>query len=171
MILAFDTYYTNSQAQTVAVAFAYWNAEEPLFVKSEIHYNIEDYEPGAFFKRELPCIMSLWNRLDTSAVTEIVIDGYVYVDDKFAFGLGAHLFNALHERIPVIGVAKSKFGPVDALAREVYRGGSFRPLYVSSIGVDLEIALDNIRKMHGDYRIPTLLKLTDTQSRLGFEPS
>lgn len=78
-------------------------------------------------------------------------------------GLGRHLFEILGHRIPVIGVAKSRFA--DAPGIEILRGGSRRPLYVTSAGIDPRGASEKIRTMHGSHRIPTLLKRVDLLAR------
>ena len=44
---------------------------------------------------------------------------------------------------------------------ELLRGKSINPLYITSIGIDIETAKRNISKMFGDYRIPTILKELD----------
>ena len=46
-------------------------------------------------------------------------------------------------------------------------GWYLRPLYVSAVGVDLVNAADNIRRMHGPHRLPTLLKQVDGLCRAG----
>jgi endonuclease V-like protein UPF0215 family len=48
---------------------------------------------------------------------------------------------------------------------EVLRGESESPLFVSAVGVELTDAADAIKKRHGAYRIPTLLKRVDTLAR------
>jgi deoxyribonuclease V len=48
---------------------------------------------------------------------------------------------------------------------EVFRGQSINPLYVSSIGIDIDQAAQNIQNMFGNYRIPTLLKHLDTLTK------
>jgi deoxyribonuclease V len=77
--------------------------------------------------------------------------------------LGWHLFDALESKIPVIGVAKSRFE--GAPAHEVYRGASRRPLYVTAAGMTLAKAAANIQAMHGAHRIPTLLQRVDRLAR------
>ena len=64
MILAFDTYYFDNKAKTVCISFRSWPDESPLGMEEEITEGISDYEPGAFFKRELPCILSLLRKYD-----------------------------------------------------------------------------------------------------------
>lgn len=84
-------------------------------------------------------------------------------DDKK--GLGAHLYDALANKIPVIGVAKTFFkNAVNYI--EIYRGESTKPLYVSSIEIDLNYSADLIRNLKGKFRIPDVLKEVDRLSRI-----
>lgn len=76
----------------------------------------------------------------------------------------AHLYEALDRRIPVIGVAKTAFLRATN-ARDVARGSSAKPLFVTAVGMDLDVAAGHVRDMHGTFRIPTLLKLVDRLSR------
>ncbi len=161
MILAFDTYYYGNNAKTVALQFAGWQDAEPVAVYSEIIQSVADYEPGAFYKRELPCILSLLKQVGLGEITCMVIDGFVYLDDNGTPGLGGHLYNALDGKIPVVGVAKSNFATIEQLKEPVYRGGSKNPLYVTAIGTGLAEAAQNIRQMHGDYRMPAILQRLD----------
>ncbi|WP_245872852.1 hypothetical protein [Deinococcus planocerae] len=81
-------------------------------------------------------------------------------------GLGWHLWEALAGRVPVIGVAKSRFHGTPG-ETEVFRGTSRSPLFVTSVGLPLEEAKGDIRGMAGAHRIPTLLKEVDRLSRSG----
>jgi len=166
LILAFDTYYAEQSAKTVAVQFEDWTNEDASHVYEETLTDIEDYESGQFYKRELPCILSLLKQIDLSTCDAIIIDGFVVLDDEGAKGLGGYLYEALDQNVPIIGVAKNDFIKLDSLKRAVYRGESNKPLFVTAQGVDLEKAAQCLQHMHGDYRIPTLLKLVD---RLGRE--
>jgi deoxyribonuclease V len=166
MILAFDTYYQADQARTVCIAFRDWSDAEPEHVYSEVRNGIAEYEPGAFYRRELPCILSLLRTIDQRKVRAIVIDGFVVLDDAGKPGLGGHLYQALKERIPVIGVAKSRFNAVEAVQREVLRGKSDRPLYVTAMGLSIDDAAMAVHSMHGEHRIPTLLKELDRLTRV-----
>jgi deoxyribonuclease V len=91
----------------------------------------------------------------------MVVDGYVMLGNKP--GLGQHLFKSFDGKIPVVGVAKSKFK--GSCGTEIFRGGSVHPLYVTSAGVNLQKASERIRTMHGAHRIPTLLKRVDLLAR------
>ena len=165
MILAFDTHYKDQKAKTVCVSFANWTDSEPCNIFSEILHGISEYEPGAFYKRELPCILSLLQKIPEGSVDFIVVDGFVVLDDGGKPGLGAHLFNNLDQKVPVIGVAKSSFFENSKHVRELKRGSSKNPLYVTAMGVDLGEAYEMIKNMHGSFRIPTLLQLLDSQSK------
>ena len=90
-------------------------------------------------------------------IDTIIVEGYVFLGERP--GLEAYLRNAISAEIKVIGVAKSYFA--GSSAAEVYRGKSRRPLYVSSAGLDQTQAAKQIASMHGDNRIPTLLKEVD----------
>jgi deoxyribonuclease V len=79
-------------------------------------------------------------------------------------GLGAHLHEALSRRAAVIGVAKRPYRS-ETGAIPVLRGSSKVPLYVSAVGVDPALAADTVRRMHGPYRVPTLLARVDRLSR------
>lgn len=165
MILAFDSYYFENKAKTVCLQFADWNDKIPAQIFSEIKEDVNEYESGAFYKRELPCILSLLNKINLDEVTIIIVDGFVYLDDEYKLGLGAHLFNALENRIPVIGVAKTNFAQINNLKREVYRGESKKPLYITSVGVDIDEASAYVQSMYGQYRIPDLLKQLDSMTK------
>ncbi|RYD53105.1 MAG: endonuclease V [Sphingobacteriales bacterium] len=165
MILAFDTYYRDPVAHTVCIAFRDWTQPEPDAIYRETRSGIAAYEPGAFYKRELPCILSLLQQLDLREVTAILIDGFVYLDDDHKPGLGAHLYTALAERVPVIGVAKTNFATLHALKQPLLRGSSDRPLYITAIGIDVSLAAQQIGQMDGIFRMPTLLKLLDQHTR------
>jgi len=168
MNLVFDTYYfDNDKANTICLAFENWESAVPDYEFSEIKEGVEEYIPGQFYKRELPCILSLLEKIKTQIkeISCIVIDGFVYLDDDMKPGLGKHLFDSLHNEIPVIGVAKTNFATVEKYKLPLKRGNSDTPLYISSVGIDMNTAYDLIQKMHGDFRIPTLLKKVDTLTR------
>ena len=123
---------------------------------------IAAYEPGAFYKRELPCLMAV---LEVSPkVTHVVIDGYVWLDAAGTPGLGAHLHAALGGKTPVIGIAKTAFRGSE-MALKLERPGTAKPLFVTSIGLEPGQALAAAKRLHGEHRIPTLLKLVDQLAR------
>jgi deoxyribonuclease V len=163
MIAACDCHYWESTAGCCGVLFRDWDSERPLLEFREIVRHVERYEPGSFYRRELPCLLMLLEQVK-GRFEMVVIDGYVGLGKEERPGLGAHLFSALGETIPVIGVAKTPFRGATH-ARTVMRGRSRRPLYITSAGIDIEEAGRNIQAMHGPHRIPTLLKRVDRLCR------
>lgn len=161
MILAFDTAYSGDRARTVCLALHDWSDAAPANVHSEILDGVAGYQPGQFYKRELPCILSLLRSIPLDDVEAIIVDGFVVLDDEGLPGLGAHLHAALNGRVPVIGVAKTNFATLHQLKAEVLRGTSARPLYVTAMGMPLADAATRVKSMHGDFRIPDLLKELD----------
>lgn len=163
MILAVDVHYPARGAIAAGVLFGDWADAEPLATCISRFDHAEDYMPGAFYRRELPCLLGL---LREHALTPacIVIDGHVMLGDDGRPGLGRHLFDALDGRIPVIGVAKTVFVGIWP-ETEVLRGESRRPLYVTCAGMPLEHAKASVRAMHGAHRLPTLLKTVDALCR------
>ena len=161
MILAFDTYYIVNSAKTVCIAFKDWDQRAPSAVYSETLSEIAGYVPGEFYKRELPCILSLLRQIDQVVIEAIIVDGFVFLDDDQKPGLGAKLFESLEGKIPVIGVAKTNFATIETLKRGIFRGESTRPVYVTAVGIDVDEAAERIKIMRGEFRIPTLLKELD----------
>jgi deoxyribonuclease V len=160
MILAIDVYYKENEAKVVAVLFN-WEDETPQSIVIDHITGIEDYVSGEFYKRELPCIESILQKVNLNDIEAVIIDGHIYVDDDGTFGLGGYTWESLDKKISVIGVAKTSFFRNRNTVKEVFRGESKKPLYVSSIGIDLDIATNLIKNMKGNYRIPTILKELD----------
>lgn len=79
--------------------------------------------------------------------------------------MGAHLYEALEQKIPVVGVAKTTFHANSETVIPVIRGESSKPLYVSAIGISKEIVAEKIKAMHGEFRLPYLLKLMDQKTK------
>jgi len=163
MKLAVDVDYRENTAHIAGVAFAAWEDAEPSATYSSELSDIEAYEPGSFYKRELPCILKL---LDEHVLMPecIVIDGFVYLDGCDEPGLGKHLYNALGGKVTIIGVAKRPFKSTPKSC-EVYRGQSAKPLYVTSEGIPFDIAKAHVSSMYGDFRIPDILKKADQLCR------
>jgi deoxyribonuclease V len=162
MILAIDVQYVESRGFVSAVAFDDWEAIQPDNHYETLLDNIAEYQPGQFYKRELPCILKLLeeNNLHPDI---IVIDGYVTLNEGKP-GLGMHLYNALDKKTVIIGVAKRSFSGIDENTK-LFRGTSNNPLFITSIGMPLGEAKKNISKMQGKNRIPVLLKLVDSLCR------
>lgn len=165
MILAFDTYYFEDKAKTVMVAFNEWTDSTTTSIMEEVIGDVAAYEPGSFYKREMPCILSLLNQVELHNIHTIIVDGFVVLDDTGKSGLGGHLFDKLNGEIPIIGVAKSSFHNNKKFVRELCRGESKKPLYITAKGIDLDAAYQNIKSMHGEYRMPTLLQILDAKTK------
>ena len=163
MIACIDVGYQEKSALAACVTISDWKASAPVASHSVVIRNVEDYVPGLFYKRELPCIEAVLNDLGARPDV-IVIDGYVWLDAQGKKGLGAHLFELLNGEIPVIGVAKTSFATATN-AIEVFRGQSSRPLWVTAIGTNEIDAANYVRSMHGNHRIPTILTLVDRLSK------
>jgi len=165
MILVFDVYYQETTAKSVCLCFENWTDDKASQIITETIEGVAAYESGEFYKRELPCILKVLEKIDHSTVDLIIIDGYVVLDDTGKFGLGGHLYESLNGRIPIVGVAKTNFATNHLHVRPVVRGESIKPLFVTAIGIDLDEAAQKVKNMHGEYRIPTLLKEVDHWSR------
>lgn len=154
-ILVCDVDYRDGYAVAAGVLFQDWDSEECAVITAVIH-DVQDYEPGAFYKRELPCIMEILKHVNVKLGC-IIVDGYVRLGEDQHDGLGAHLYN--ETQIPVIGVAKTYFaGTPDEC--QVVRSDT-KPLFVTSIGGDPQAARECIATMHGKFRIPSMLKHVD----------
>lgn len=165
MIIAIDVHYRATFAKAVSIAFETWQDKQA----SEIHQVYIDeaaaYVPGQFYKRELPCILKVLEKTSLEEVDVIIVDGYVTLSDEGKFGLGMYLYESLNQKIPIIGVAKKSFKDNERRVRKVLRGLSKKLLYVTSVGFDLDLAASHIWQMHGEYRIPTLLKILDQHTK------
>ncbi|MBL4934419.1 endonuclease V [Clostridium sp. YIM B02515] len=158
----FDVYYHEDYAKSCCVVFKKEEGEVILSDYSVIVRGVEEYIPGQFYKRELPCILNVFNKVKED-VDLLITDSFVWLNSGKK-GLGAHLYKALSYKIPVIGVAKTHFKDAENY-EEIYRGESHSPLYVSSVGIELGTAAEFIKNLDGDNRIPWVLKLVDKLSR------
>jgi deoxyribonuclease V len=159
MIACTDVHYTNTHAIAACVSFRDWSDAHPDLAITERVEDPAPYEPGRFYRRELPALLAVLSKL-TLPPELVIIDGYVWLGDWDHPGLGAHLHKALGGRAAVIGVAKKVFlrGPA---VQTIRRGHGARPLYVSTAGMDLNEAAARIVGLHGEFRVPTLLKRVD----------
>jgi deoxyribonuclease V len=147
------------------VLFRAWADEAPAEEQTVRIGRVEAYEPGQFYKRELPCLLGVLQPvLARMSLETVVVDGYVWLRDEDAPGLGAYLYEALGRSVPVIGVAKTRFASART-STAVMRGDSQKPLFITAAGVDVAEAARQVRSMHGSYRLPTLLKRVDLLCR------
>lgn len=161
MIAALDAAYRDETGFAAAILFETWASPAPVRIVTA-QAPAGAYEPGAFYKRELPVLRAAIAAIGTLP-SALVIDGYVWLGAG-APGLGARLFAALSEAIPVIGVAKTQYRG-DDWSIPVTRGRSARPLYVTAAGIDPSEAAARIATMYGAGRIPTLLARADREAR------
>lgn len=174
MLLALDSYYKDNICNTSLVVF---NENEDVAIYTDTRYSkvTSEYIPGEFYKRELPGIKKILRKFIRQhpelweQIHAVIVDSYITLKtgDKEWKGLGGHLDDYLtkygHHKI-IYGVAKSKFGDCDKISDKVLRGKSEMPLYVQTTGAP-HIAAYQIARMHGKFRIPTMLKLVDQLSR------
>lgn len=164
MKLVVDVHYRDDGSATIAgLTFVDWTDVQfdACFVK-EIG-KTAPYEPGQFYKREMPCILELLDELEPSVRSKIeliIVDGFVMLGSGEKPGLGKHLYEALDQKVPIIGVAKTSFQGTPPEC-EIVRGDSKTPLYVTTIGFDLELAKSKVIEMHGPFRIPQMLRTVD----------
>jgi deoxyribonuclease V len=161
LVVCVDVDYRGPIAVAAGVWFRSWETSE---VETEVVTTLDEvapYQPGELYRRELPCVLAVLERGPVPEV--VVVDGYVWLGPERP-GLGAHLYRALGERTAVVGVAKSRFvSATDAVL--VHRGDSRSPLYVTAAGVSAEEAAGWVARMHGPYRVPTMLKRVDQLAR------
>ena len=165
MIIAIDVFY-HSDSNTATVAGVLFNdfSDEASEQNLIIHIDqVEPYISGEFYKREMPCICKLLDQVQTP-ISTIVIDGYVSLGATQQAGLGMKLYQHLGSKTPIIGVAKNSFMGVPK-ACEILRGKSKKPLFITSVGIELEQAKQQIQSMAGKDRFPLLLKQADILSR------
>lgn len=163
MKLIIDVHYFEDKARVAGVTFDDWldDTETQVFI-SEYH-GVADYKSGEFYKRELPCILKLLEEHQLEPDT-IILDGYVWLDGVSKLALGSHLQQAIDFEPALIGVAKNRHSELGE-DFDVLRGGSQKPLYVTAMGIDIDSAKEAIAKMHGDFRLPTLIKKADSACR------
>jgi deoxyribonuclease V len=161
-LCAIDVYYQGTGALAAAVTFDEWTDASPAQEITVEISDVADYEPGRFYLRELPCILAVLGKLPQPP-RMVVVDGYVWLREGEP-GLGFHLYEALQKAVPVVGVAKTAFDG-SSHAEPVTRGKSARPLFITAAGIDAAGAAAHIASMHGEHRLPTLLKAVDLLCR------
>lgn len=162
-IAVFDVHYEGANAYAACVVADGWSA---ACVANSFRCSIPisgDYQPGDFYKRELPALLAVLDKVDRP-LTALVVDGYVWLSADERPGLGARFFEATGKAIPVIGIAKTAFDGA-LFARQVLRGSSKRPLYVTAAGIDAADAAAMVVSMSGPSRIPMLVKAADSLAR------
>lgn len=161
-----DVDYRDGGARAACVIAEAWTSEVPLGAYTSDIATVQEYEPGAFYRRELPCLLQVLSEL-SSLPDVVVIDGYVWLADASRPGLGAYLYEALGSTVPIVGVAKTAFHGAEScpIVAQVHRGSAKRPLFVTSVGLELELVGTWVRDMAGSHRIPALLTAADQLAR------
>src|SRR4051794_38890173 len=154
MIAFLDVDYRECGAVAAAVLARDWADPVPAAEVVAHVAAVADYVSGEFFRRELPCLLTVLGRCPTQPDV-VVVDGYVWLGPDRP-GLGARLHEALGGGVPVVGVGKTSFLSARPVAVPIHRGGSKQPLSVTAVGIDTALAAEAVRTMHGPHRIPTL---------------
>jgi deoxyribonuclease V len=161
-----DVHYSGSAARAACVLAESWEAAAPSLTRVQDIGAVAPYEPGSFYRRELPCLLAVLQLLP--APPDIaVVDGYVWLAPGDRPGLGAHLYQALGRTVPVVGIAKTAFSAAASSSSviPVLRGASGKPLFITAVGMAPEVAAEHVRRMAGSYRIPSMVSLTDRLTR------
>ena len=161
-IACLDVYYLNETAQAACVVFGSESPNQMIAEYVTLISEVNEYIPGEFYRRELPCLLAVLAQVKEE-IGLVIVDSFVWLGQGKK-GLGAHLYEALEGKLGVIGVAKTFFHDCTACL-EVYRGESKKPLYVSTVGFDLNLAGELVKNLQGEYRIPEVLKRVDQLSR------
>ena len=169
MKICLDVDYRERGAAAAGVVFADWADAVAAAEAVEHVAGVAEYEPGSFYKRELPCLLAVLARLPDSP-SLIIVDGYVWLEGEDKPGLGGRLFDALGGKVPVVGVGKTRFASCRVAVPVVRGDQATRPLWVTAAGMDAQEAATAVKGMHGPHRIPTLLKRVDTLCRTAIAP-
>jgi len=160
---AVDVHYPRSGgARAAAVLAADATFGEVLAERTAVVTEVPPYQPGEFYRRELPPLRAVLQGLD--GLSLLVIDGYVDLDPVGRPGLGAYAHEAF--AVPVVGVAKTVFRTASH-AVPVLRGTSARPVLVTAAGLPRADAADMVQRMAGRFRIPDALRRADYLARAG----
>src|SRR5215472_12276624 len=143
MIACVDVAYRKDATIAGCVLFSSWPDDRPTGEVLVSSGPAAPYRAGEFYLRELPPILDVLKQVKVRIET-IVVDGYVWLGGN-RMGLGAYLHAALGGGVTVVGVAKTRWrGEADDKANDparrtiaLTRGGSSRPLYITSAGVDV----------------------------------
>lgn len=163
MKIAVDSYYySDTDCYTVGVIFENWTDSEPVEIISCHTSRFGPYIPGQFYLRELPGLERLLASVDLSSIDTVIVDGFVNFGDQHP-GLGEHLkkdyLDQINPSINIVGVAKTKFSGCEKFSEPVLRGKAINPLWVQGTNPE------NIKNMDGKYRLPTLLKILDKETK------
>lgn len=163
MIICLDVHYREDFAQVGGVLFQEWTDTEAFKTYTIQTALAGDYEPGKFYKRELPALLALLAAVE-EPLDFILVDSYVYLG-KDRPGLGVYLHEALEHKVPIIGLAKTHFRAAEEVEIRLLRGQSTKALFVTAIGCEASWAAAQIKVMAGEYRLPNLVRMADQLSK------
>ena len=163
MIACFDVHYEHDYATAAAILFEDWQDDRISAQVTVRCTDIAAYQSGSFYQRELKPLNAILEKIECN-VDCFVIDAYCHLSEDGSPGLGVYFHELLPDDPVVIGVAKNRFRDTTH-AIEVLRGESKKPLFVTAIGIEDEVAAEHIRSMAGEHRIPTILKAVDSLCR------
>ena len=86
MIACVDVGYQHTQAVAAGIAFRDWLDESVVAERVVSLPDIQPYQSGQFFIRELPCLLAVLQLLPPVQI--VLIDGYVWLEENRP-GLGA----------------------------------------------------------------------------------
>lgn len=81
MILAIDVQYHQDEAFIAGILFESWQSTSAVAEYTSKVSGVADYIPGQFYRRELPCILTLLTEHQLTPEV-IIVDGYVFLDDQ-----------------------------------------------------------------------------------------
>ncbi len=151
-----DVRYGDCGARAACIVALCWSDEDSIEERTADVPSVMPYRPGAFYERELPCVITVLS-LVRNEFRAVAVDGYVYLDEQGSPGLGGRLYEHYGGRIRVVGVAKTAYRG-GSFADRVLRGSSAKPLFVTAAGMPAAEAARLVQNMHGASRIPTLIR-------------
>ena len=159
MLACVDVDYRQGGAWAGLMTFEQWDDPQPLGQRVVFCDQVGEYRSGQFYARELPALLTALDTLPQMPDL-VVVDGYCWLGPERP-GLGSYLSRSIGR--PVMGVAKNPFRACPGTP--VLRGRSQTPLYVTACGLSPQESVEWLQRMHGDYRIPTLLRRVDQLAR------
>ena len=76
-IVCVDVDYRATGAVAAAIWFRGWATEVVEYQAVDCFPEVAEYEPGAFYRRELPCLLGVLSKGPRADV--VVVDGYVWL--------------------------------------------------------------------------------------------
>ena len=160
MILAFNTYFYDGYSYTVCGVFEAWTSERVKFYVMSRSVLTHDGES------DISCITKCMSYIDMSCVTSIIVYGFSWISDENGnqiAGFGKKVQNEVlrkyRHNISVIGISKSAPQFEIPSCREVLRGGSMSPLYITCTETEFTTHYAfHVKQMYGEKRMPDILK-------------